>query len=79
MSVGQNLPFAKMAKQINCRDATADQILAGWCELFAAIEAGEWSDTPLQQNFRNTLGNTAVSVAKSRVADTFLIKNPHLF
>ena len=79
MSVGQNLPFAKMAKQINCRDATADQILAAWCELFAAIEADEWCDTPLQQHFRNTLGNTAVSVAKSRVADTFLTKNPHLF
>ena len=79
MSVGQNLPFTKFAKQINCRDASGDQILSAWFELFAAIEADEWCDTPLQQKFRNTVGPTAVSVAKSRVADTFLTNNPHLF
>ena len=79
MSFGQNLPFTKTEKQINCCDASVDQILEGWLELFAAMESDDWCDTPLQQKFRKTLGATAVSVAQSRVVDSFLRRNPQLF
>jgi putative glycosyltransferase (TIGR04372 family) len=79
MDVGQNLPFTKTEKAINCIDASSDQILEGWQELVADIESGDWSDSPLQQKFRHALGSAAVSVAQSRVADSFLRRNLHLY
>ena len=79
MNVGQSLPFTNAAKQINCRDANADQVLEGWCELFDALQRDVWCDTALQKKFRSVIGDTAVAAAKSRVADSFLQRNLHLF